>query len=106
MTTLAPFSDAAFDRMIRDAMIMAGLQPGQIEEITAGGAIFGETGQLDSLGLVRLIGALGQTLEERGIDLFDMMQVLDLEATDAFASLASIRAFVLRILADTPAEVA
>jgi acyl carrier protein len=106
MTTLAPFINVDLNRLIQDAMIMAGLQAEQIDEITAGGAIYGEAGQLDSLGLVRLIGALGQTLEDRGIDLFDMMQVLDLEATEAFASLASIQSFVLRIMPATSAEVA
>lgn len=98
--------DTNFDQMIGDAMVMAGLGSRQIDDIRAGAAVYGDTGQLDSLGLVRLIGALGQTLEERGIDLFDMMQVLDLEATAAFASLASIRSFVARILRDTSVEVA
>jgi acyl carrier protein len=106
MKPSVPSDDSDLDRMIGDAFVMAGLQPRQIAHIAAGGAIYGDAGQLDSLGLVRLIGALGETLEGRGIDLFDMMQVLDLEATEAFASVASIRAFVMRILSGTSIEVA
>lgn len=98
--------NASLNRMIGDAMVMAGLHPHQIQRIADGGPIYGDGGEVDSLGLVRLIGALGQTLEEHGIDLFDMMQVLDIEAADAFASLASLEAFVTRILADLKAGAA
>ena len=88
------------DRKIAEAMVMAGLTPRHVAEAQAGAAVYGHDGMLDSLGLVRLIGAMSGSLEEHGVDMFDMLQALDVEAVDAFASFASIRTFLGRVLAE------
>lgn len=91
---------------IDEALTMAGLHPTQIASIRAGGTIYGEDGQVDSLGLVRLISAVSTGFEDLGVDMFDMMADLDVEAVEAFADRDSIHSFLARVLAQRPAEVA
>jgi acyl carrier protein len=91
---------------IDEALIMSGLKAAQIEAIKAGAPIYGDNGQVDSLGLVRLISAVSSSFEDRGVDMFDMMADLDVEAVEAFADRASIHAFVSRFVSETESEVA
>lgn len=84
---------------IDDALAMSGLKPAQIAAIKSGAPIYGDTGQVDSLGLVRLISAVSTGFQELDIDMFDMMADLDVEAIDAFADRESIHAFLTRFLA-------
>jgi hypothetical protein len=86
------------DRKIAEAMLMAGLSARLVEAARAGATVYGDDGMIDSLGLVRLIGAMSGSLEEHGVDMFDMLQALDVQAVDAFASFASIRAFLDQVL--------
>ncbi len=83
---------------IDDALIMAGLPASQITQIKAGAEIYGDNGLIDSLGLVRLISAVSTGFEDMGVDMFDMMAELDVEAVEAFANRESIYAFLARIL--------
>ena len=87
---------------IDEAFIMAGLQPQQISAIQSGAPIFGDNGQVDSLGLVRLISAVSSSFDDMGVDMFDMMADLDVEAVDAFASRETVHAFLTRVLAAAP----
>lgn len=84
---------------IDEALAMSGLQPAQLAAIKAGAPIYGEAGQVDSLGLVRLISAVSTGFQELDIDMFDMMADLDVEAIEAFADRESIHAFLTRFLA-------
>lgn len=83
---------------IDDALTMAGLHSKQVAEIQAGAQIYGDTGMVDSLGLVRLISAVSTGFEDMGVDMFDMMAELDDEAIEIFADRASIHAFLVRAL--------
>lgn len=87
-----------FYTKIDDALIMAGLSSAQVSLIKAGAPIFGDAGQLDSLGLVRLISAVSTGFEDVGVDMFDMMFDLDVEAIDAFATRDTIHAFLTRVV--------
>lgn len=91
---------------IDEAMVISGLKPAQIEAIIAGAPIYGDSGQVDSLGLVRLISAVSSSFEDIGVDMFDMMADLDVEAVEAFADRASIHAFVSRFVPCDETEVA
>lgn len=91
---------------IDEALIMTGLSTKQVVAIQAGAPIYGDNGQLDSLGLVRLISAVSTGFEDQGVDMFDMMTELDVEAIEAFASRESIHAFLTRVLASRQTEVA
>lgn len=92
-----------FDK-IDDAMIMSGLTAQQVNQARAGAAIFGDNGLLDSLGLVRLISAVSTSFEDVGIDMFDMLVDLDVEAVEAFASRQSIHDFLTRVVGSKMAE--
>lgn len=83
---------------IAEAMVIAGLSRHDIAKIDAGHQIFGEAGLIDSLCLVRLISAISSGFEELDIDMFDMLVELDVEAIDAFASKATLLAFLERIV--------
>lgn len=96
MMTMA--NTETLDRKIAEAMEMAGLSARNIAAAQAGATVYGDDGMIDSLGLVRLIGAISGSLEEHGVDMFDMLQALDVQAVDAFASFASIRAFLDQVL--------
>lgn len=91
---------------IDEAMIMSGLTSSQIKAIQDGAPIFGDNGQLDSLGLVRLISAVSSNFQDLEVDMFDMMEDLDVEAVDAFANRESIHAFVSRFVTAPAATVA
>ena len=91
---------------IDEALIMSGLKPAQIAAIQGGAPIYGDNGQVDSLGLVRLISAVSSSFEDCGVDMFDMMADLDVEAVEAFADRASIHAFVSRFVTGAESRVA
>ncbi|WGW04521.1 hypothetical protein [Tropicibacter oceani] len=89
---------------IDEALLMCGLQPAQVVAIKAGAPIYGDNGQVDSLGLVRLISAVSTGFQDMGVDMFDMMADLDVEAIEAFADRDSIHAFLMRFLKDRQPE--
>ena len=90
---------------IDEALVMAGLTGDQVKQIKAGARIYGTDGQVDSLGLVRLISSVSTGFEDFNIDLFDMMVDLDVEAVEAFADRNSIFEFMMRIIRARQPEV-
>lgn len=88
-----------------DALVMAGVSKEHIAEIRNGAQIYGEGGILDSIGLVRLIGGVSLGFEDLGIDMFDMLESLDMEAATAFSDMKSIVEFTERVLSEKMSEV-
>ncbi|WP_429933056.1 hypothetical protein [Agrobacterium vitis] len=89
---------------VSDALVMAGLGKEQIARAMAGGQIYGNTGVLDSLGLVRLIGGISIGFEELGIDMFDMLEALDANPAEVFTDVPSIVRFTQSVLTSVLAE--
>lgn len=85
---------------LRNALIMTGLGKDDIAHAMSGGQIYGERGLLDSLGLVRLIGGVSLGFEDLGLDMFDMLEVLDANPSEVFADKESIIAFTSRVVSE------
>lgn len=89
---------------LKNAMIMSGLPKRDIANVLGGAMIYGETGLLDSVGLVRFIGGVSVGFEDLGIDMFDMLEEMAANPAEVFASKDSILAFITPILQDALAE--
>lgn len=93
-----------YKQQIQNALVMVGLHQEQITNIQNGAPIVGDLGVLDSLGLVRLISALGAELEDQDIDLFDLLHDMDVSPDQAFSSHASISQFLRQVTLAPVAE--
>ncbi|MGJ8628486.1 MAG: hypothetical protein ACSHXB_16110 [Sulfitobacter sp.] len=89
---------------LSNALTLAGLSKEDSARVMNGAQIYGDNGLLDSVGLVRLIGGVSLGFEDLGVDMFDMLEMLDENPAEVFTDKASIIEFTSRALSEVLLE--